>query len=133
MLIQAGAQCGVKQLRVLNTSLDCPAGCPVQDVISAPFGSLSDVAGQPRDSVLRVRTFQIGGSRRGRQVTSGSECPETLTDGLPVNVGVPATQVAEWAGHSVDVLLKIYAKCVDGDAACDRAKIERTLSRNVAD
>jgi len=25
-----------------------------------------------------------------------------------------ATQVAEWAGHSVEVLLSIYAKCIDG-------------------
>ncbi len=31
-----------------------------------------------------------------------------------LNGGIPATQVAEWAGHSVEVLLKIYAKCLDG-------------------
>ncbi|MGI5245963.1 tyrosine-type recombinase/integrase [Dactylosporangium sp. CA-139066] len=35
---------------------------------------------------------------------------------LWLNAGVPATQVAEWAGHSVNVLLKVYAKCIDGDA-----------------
>jgi len=33
---------------------------------------------------------------------------------LRVNAGVPATQVAEWAGHSVEVLLTIYAKCIEG-------------------
>ncbi|GAA0949093.1 site-specific integrase [Nonomuraea longicatena] len=33
---------------------------------------------------------------------------------LRLNAGVPATQVAQWAGHSVEVLLKIYAKCIDG-------------------
>ena len=33
---------------------------------------------------------------------------------LRLNAGVPAPQVAEWAGHSVDVLLKIYAKCIHG-------------------
>jgi len=27
---------------------------------------------------------------------------------------VPATQVAEWAGHSVEVLQWIYAHCLDG-------------------
>jgi len=32
---------------------------------------------------------------------------------LRLNAGVPATQVAEWAGHSVEVLLTIYADCVD--------------------
>ncbi|WP_181785704.1 tyrosine-type recombinase/integrase [Streptomyces phytophilus] len=31
-----------------------------------------------------------------------------------LNSGVPAPEVAACAGHSVDVLLKIYAKCIDG-------------------
>ena len=31
-----------------------------------------------------------------------------------LNAGVSATQVAEWAGHSVQMLLSTYAKCVDG-------------------
>ncbi|MBQ0853405.1 tyrosine-type recombinase/integrase [Streptomyces sp. BH-SS-21] len=31
-----------------------------------------------------------------------------------LNSGVPAPDVAARAGHSVDVLLKIYAKCIDG-------------------
>jgi integrase len=31
-----------------------------------------------------------------------------------LNAGIPAADVAEWAGHSVEVLLKIYAKCLDG-------------------
>jgi integrase len=31
--------------------------------------------------------------------------------------GVPAAQVAAWAGHSVETLLRVYAKCVDGSEA----------------
>jgi integrase len=31
-----------------------------------------------------------------------------------LNGGVPPPQVAEWAGHSVEVLLRVYAKCLDG-------------------
>ena len=31
-----------------------------------------------------------------------------------LNGGVPATPGAEWAGHSVDVLLRVYAKCIAG-------------------
>jgi len=31
-----------------------------------------------------------------------------------LNAGVPATQVAEWAGHSVRVLLMVYARCIVG-------------------
>ncbi|GAA4629805.1 hypothetical protein GCM10023196_052650 [Actinoallomurus vinaceus] len=35
-----------------------------------------------------------------------------------LNVGIPPKQVAEWAGHSLDVLLRTYAKCmVDQDQA----------------
>lgn len=34
-----------------------------------------------------------------------------------LNAGVPAPQVAEWAGHSVDVLLRVYAKCIHGQQA----------------
>jgi integrase len=33
---------------------------------------------------------------------------------LWLNGGVPAPEVAERAGHSVEVLLKVYAKCIDG-------------------
>lgn len=31
-----------------------------------------------------------------------------------LNAGVPAPQVAQWAGHTVDVLLRVYAKCIHG-------------------
>ncbi|WP_433215719.1 tyrosine-type recombinase/integrase [Dactylosporangium sp. CS-047395] len=44
-----------------------------------------------------------------------------------LNGGVPATQVAEWAGHSVEVLLKIYAKCLDGGAQQLRQRITDAL------
>jgi integrase len=31
-----------------------------------------------------------------------------------LNSGVPATEVAAWAGHSVEVLMRIYARCMTG-------------------
>jgi integrase len=31
-----------------------------------------------------------------------------------LNAGVPAVYVAEWAGHSVEVLQRVYAHCLDG-------------------
>lgn len=37
-----------------------------------------------------------------------------------LNAGVSPPQVAEWAGHSVDVLLRVYAKCIAGQE--DEAK-----------
>ncbi len=46
---------------------------------------------------------------------------------LRLNAGVPPTQVAEWAGHSVGVLLTIYAKCIHGRDQIWFALIERAL------
>ena len=46
---------------------------------------------------------------------------------LWLNAGVPATEVAERAGHSVDVLLKIYATCIDGQEATVNRRIEDAL------
>ena len=31
-----------------------------------------------------------------------------------LNSGVPATEVAAWAGHSVEMLTRVYARCVVG-------------------
>ncbi|MEO3744940.1 tyrosine-type recombinase/integrase [Plantactinospora sp. B5E13] len=45
-----------------------------------------------------------------------------------LNGGVPATQVAEWAGHSVDVLLRTYAKCIVGQDELARRRIEEALN-----
>ncbi|CAI7975621.1 Tyr recombinase domain-containing protein [Frankia sp. Hr75.2] len=44
-----------------------------------------------------------------------------------LNAGVSPQQVAEWAGHSVAVLLRVYAKCVDGDDVAARKRIEAAL------
>ena len=47
-----------------------------------------------------------------------------------LNGGVPAPQVAEWAGHSVEVLLKVYAKCLDGQDALARRRVEQALGHS---
>jgi integrase len=44
-----------------------------------------------------------------------------------LNSGVGPTRVAEWAGHSVDVLLKTYAKCIDGQEQDDLTRISHAL------
>jgi integrase len=42
--------------------------------------------------------------------------------------GVPSTQVAEWAGHSVEVLHKIYAKVIAGQGENAQRRIEDHLN-----
>ena len=46
-----------------------------------------------------------------------------------LGAGVPAPQVAEWAGHSVEVLLHIYAKCLVGQDQIAKRRIFATLRR----
>ena len=47
-----------------------------------------------------------------------------------LNAGVAPAQVAAWAGHTVDVLLRVYAKCVAGEQ--DEAK-RRILEATMTD
>ncbi|MFG2353722.1 tyrosine-type recombinase/integrase [Streptomyces sp. NPDC048521] len=50
-----------------------------------------------------------------------------------LNSGVPAPEVAARAGHSVDVLLKIYAKCIDGQEQEMNDRIMLGLGEDSAD
>jgi integrase len=44
-----------------------------------------------------------------------------------LNAGVPPAQVALWAWHSVEVLLRVYAECLDGDEEIALRRIEKAL------
>ena len=47
-----------------------------------------------------------------------------------LNGGVYPTQVAEWAGHGVDVLLRIYAKCIVGQDELAKRRISDALRQD---
>jgi hypothetical protein len=40
---------------------------------------------------------------------------------------VAPTQVAEWAGHSVEILLRVYAKCLEGQDEIAKRRIVAAL------
>ncbi|MFI5605946.1 hypothetical protein [Amycolatopsis sp. NPDC051903] len=44
-----------------------------------------------------------------------------------LNGGVEPTRVAKWAGHSLSVLLRVYAKCLDGGEQTARDRVARAL------
>lgn len=44
-----------------------------------------------------------------------------------LNGGVPATRIAEWAGHSVEVLFDVYAKCLDGEDQLAMRQVQHAL------
>jgi len=46
---------------------------------------------------------------------------------LWLNSGVPATEVARRAGHGLAVLLRVYANCIDGQAAAANQRIASAL------
>lgn len=46
---------------------------------------------------------------------------------LWLNAGVPPTEVAQRAGHGVDVLLRVYAKCIEGQRARANGQIGKAL------
>jgi integrase len=47
---------------------------------------------------------------------------------LWLNGGVAVTEVANRAGHSVDVLLRVYAKCIDGGEEIANRRIDEALA-----
>lgn len=49
-----------------------------------------------------------------------------------LNAGVPATQVAAWAGHSVMVLLRVYAQCLEGQDEVAMRQIEAALGQSTS-
>jgi integrase len=45
-----------------------------------------------------------------------------------LNGGVAPTQVAEWAGHGVEILLRVYAKCLEGQDEIAKRRIAAALA-----
>jgi hypothetical protein len=50
---------------------------------------------------------------------------------LWLNGGVSPTEIAKRAGHSVEVLLRVYAKCVSGQEEIANHRIEEILGGSV--
>lgn len=50
-----------------------------------------------------------------------------------LNAGVPAPQVVEWAGHGVEVLLRIYSKCIVGQDETAKRRIVSALEEGKGD
>ncbi|WP_306748291.1 hypothetical protein [Saccharothrix yanglingensis] len=95
-------------------------------------------------ALLHSHIRQFGTAADGRLFTgerNGQELPKLVATplaGTPydlrhaavstwLNGEVPAVTVAEWAGHSVEVLLKVYAKCLDGEVVTVRQRVEAAL------
>lgn len=97
----------------------------------------------PRGGLIAKRTYcQVWSKAREAVLTPAQQA--TVLAGRPydlrhacvsiwLNDGVSPTQVAVWAGHSVQVLLRTYAKCVQGQDAVARRRIEEGLRESLRD
>jgi integrase len=98
------------------------AGTPLSPPYAGPvsMGAVYNAWHRARKTVLTPAQFDSLLARRPYDLRHA--CLSTW-----LNAGVPPAQVAEWAGHGVDVLLKVYAKCLDGQEAAAQARIEAAL------
>ena len=92
----------------------------------AEFGTMSDgrLFWSPRGGPLAEAVYGRAWREARRRALTPAEAASPLAArpydlrhaavSTWLNAGVPATQVAEWAGHSVRILLKVYAKCILG-------------------
>jgi integrase len=101
-----------------------------------PGGRYIPTAGQPIPNNTYTRVWR---SARAKALTEAQQrsplarVPYHLRHAAVstwLNAGVPATQVAEWAGHSVQVLMRVYAKCIYGQDEAARRRIEAALSQS---
>lgn len=106
--------------------------CHVEHFGTAPDGRLFI---GPRGGAIGDSTY-LGVWHTARELALTPEEYRSPLAGVPydlrhaavstwLNQGVSATQVAEWAGHSVTVLLRVYAKCIIGGAAAALRQIEQ--------
>ncbi|GAA1990322.1 tyrosine-type recombinase/integrase [Catenulispora subtropica] len=92
---------------------------------------------------LRYATFASVWARTRQAVLSPVQCDSPLAKrpydlrhaclSTWLNAGVAAPQVAEWAGHSVEMLLSTYTKCIDGQERLAQQRIEAALEWAEAD
>lgn|GEM_PF-6293107 len=79
----------------------------------------------PGSAVLRERDADAYGDVARDPVGGVGPTASRLFTGI--KGGVPPTQVAAWAGHRVDVLLKICARCVVGQDETAERRISEVL------
>ncbi|ACY99900.1 tyrosine-type recombinase/integrase [Thermomonospora curvata] len=94
----------------------------------------------PRGGIMTDRTY-LGVWRKAREKALSAK--EAASPRLPhalrhaavstwLSAGVPPAQVAEWAGHSVAVLLKVYAKCIASQEEDAKRRIAKATKPQAA-
>ncbi|MFC8720123.1 hypothetical protein [Kitasatospora sp. NPDC057198] len=92
-----------------------------------------------RDGMVQESGYGVVWKRARAEVLSPADCETPLGKrpydlrhagvSLALNSGVDPTEVARRAGHSVVVLLRVYAKCLHGTESYSNALISQGLAR----
>jgi integrase len=112
--------------RLLRSHLDRFGGAPAGRVFSGVRGGeLASVTyrrvwDRARQAALTPAEYASPLARRVYDLRHA--CVSTWLNG-----GVAPARIAEWAGHSVAVLLRVYAKCIDGQDEMAKRRIEDAL------
>ena len=93
-------------------------------------GPLQDTA--VRSAWIGARKIALSPDERATPLAARPYDLRYAAASLWLNSGVPATEVARRLGHSVAVLLKVYANCIDGQDDQINARIEGALGCGVA-
>lgn len=97
-------------------------GRPVAEPFVRPVGSSAATRALRLAREIAFTPEQVASPLAARPYDLRHACVSTW-----LAAGVPAPQVAQWAGHSVAVLLRVYAHAVDGQEASARARIDAAL------
>ena len=135
--------------RARSSTRDVPAAPPLVQILrhhietfgTGPGGRLFPARGHRQGPVSAGTYLRVWRQARAAVLADPERSPLARRPydlrhacvSLWLNAGVPATQVAEWAGHSVHVLLKVYAKCIDGQDEAARRRIEAVLGWQAED
>ena len=117
-----------------SAAVDKASACPSPRFRRRPGGRIfAGVQGGELTSI----TYRRSWAKARRDTLSAAEAASPLAGRVYdlrhacvstwLNGGIPPAQVAEWAGHSVAILLKIYANCLDGQDAIAKRRIEEAL------
>jgi hypothetical protein len=93
----------------------------------AARASQIEQVGESLDQAARIGSQTLTAVEQMLQPVVGRVRPQACSRLALVSVGVPPTQVAEWAGHSVNVLLRVYAQVLDGREEDAKSRIARAL------
>ncbi|MDN3360105.1 tyrosine-type recombinase/integrase [Actinomadura sp. DC4] len=89
---------------------------------AVPGETIRKVWGRAREKVLSDK--ELASPLAKRPYDLRHTCLSTM-----LNAGVPPRQVAEWAGHSLEVLLRTYAKCMVGQEDATKRRIADALAQ----